>query len=65
MIGFQGQKAEPVEALANRLNRLGNWSTIVLLHFFKVLHILASRDQFGQDIGLIVGLGLDFETIGG
>ncbi|RVX08247.1 hypothetical protein CK203_017680 [Vitis vinifera] len=37
----------------------------VLLHFFKVLHISASNDQFGQDIGPIAGLGVDFGTIKG
>ncbi|KAL6345109.1 hypothetical protein AAG906_013592 [Vitis piasezkii] len=37
----------------------------VLLHFFKVLHISASRNQFGQDLGPIAGLGVDFRSIRG
>ena len=30
-IGFRDQKAKPVEALANWLNRLGNWRPAALV----------------------------------
>ena len=33
-----------------------------LLYSLKNLHIPASRDQFGQDLGPFAGLGVDFGT---
>ena len=36
--------------------------SIVLLHSLKTLHIPASRDQFGQDLGPFAGLIVDFGT---
>ena len=33
--------------------------SLVLLHTLKTLHILASRDHFGLDFGLLEGFGAD------
>ena len=37
--------------------------SLVLLHTLKTLHILASRDNFGLDFGLIEGFGVDLGTL--
>ena len=66
------EKSNYIDQVVDRFIRAGNLKSLphfvfstILLHFFRVLHIYASKDQFGQDIGPITSLGVDFGTIRG
>ena len=65
----RGPSSQSVEEPIDRFVGAGNLkrpphviSLTILLHPLKTLHILASRDHFGLDFGLIEGFGVDFGT---